>query len=152
MPSDDPARAVRAALATFDRSFVSGDAAALTDCFAEDARLLLQHRAEIVGRAAIRDHWTRLFATYDTSAWQSEIQLLDAHPETATVMALYSETLVHRSGAENQVVHGRLAFFLQRMSDDWLVVLVMNAHDRPVELVPASSSTAPGPPKQGGSR
>lgn len=132
--------AVRAALAEFDRCFAAGDADALAALFAEDAQLLLLHRAAIEGRAAIRAYWRPFFAEYDPGSWRTDLRILDVHGDRAYAMSVYSETLVHRDGGPSRIVHGRLVFFLRRDPDDrWRVAMIMNSHVRPVEVVPPTA-------------
>ena len=88
--------AVDEALARFHRIFAAGDAEALTGLFASDARLLLLHREPLVGREAIREHWTRVFGAYDTSAWLAEPVIVDVHGDRAYTLSTYTETLVPR--------------------------------------------------------
>ncbi len=127
---------VRAALADFDRAFASGEATTLAELFAVDALLLLQHTEPIEGRPGIRDHWTRLFATYDTGSWRAEHQLVEVHGDHAYSLSIYSETLVHRAGGPSRLVNGRLIRFHRRdPGGSWLVAVAMNSHVRPVELL-----------------
>jgi uncharacterized protein (TIGR02246 family) len=128
---------VRAALAEFDRSFAAGDADALAELFATDAQLLLLHREAIDGRPAIRDHWTRFFAQWDTAAWQTEVLHLQQHGDRAATLSTYSETLLHRGGEPSRQVHGRLVLFLRlEPGGPWRVAVAMNSHVRPVEPAP----------------
>jgi uncharacterized protein (TIGR02246 family) len=122
---------VRAALDAFDRAFAAGDAAALAEQFADDARLLLLHADAMEGRDAIRSHWNRLFERYDTSAWRTELLVIDVHGGQAWTVSTYSEILVARDVGEGsrQLVRGRLVRFLGRVS------LALNSHSRPVELL-----------------
>ena len=90
--------AVHAALDQFDRTFASGDAAALAALFAVDARLLLLHREPMEGRPAILEHWTRLFAQYDPGSWRAEHRIVQIHDDRAYALSLYAETLVDRRG------------------------------------------------------
>ena len=129
---------VRAALDAFDDAFAAGDATALAGQFAADARLLLLHTDAIDGRDAIRAHWERLFERYDTSAWRTELLVIDSHEDRAYTVATYSEILVPRVGGQGsrQLVQGRLVRFLQRDVDGrWRVSLALNSHTRPVELL-----------------
>jgi uncharacterized protein (TIGR02246 family) len=127
---------VHAALAAFDRCFAAGDAAGLAAWFSEDAQLLLIHSEPIEGRPAIRAHWTKLFAAFDTSAWRVERTLVDVHKDRAYALSTYSETLVPRQGGPSRLVHGRLVQFLRRDAKGaWTVTVAMNAHVRPVEEV-----------------
>jgi uncharacterized protein (TIGR02246 family) len=131
MPSSD---AVHAALDQFDRTFAAGDAAALAELFAVDARLLLLHREPLEGRPAILEHWTRLFADYDPGSWRAEHDIVEIHDDRAYALSLYSETLVDRRGGPSLDVLGRLILFLRRDPDhSWRVALAMNSHTRPVE-------------------
>jgi uncharacterized protein (TIGR02246 family) len=131
MPSSNP---VQAALDQFDRTFASGDAAALAELFAVDARLLLLHREPLEGRPAILEHWTRLFAEYDPASWRAEHDIVEIHDDRAYALSLYSETLVDRRGGPSLDVLGRLILFLRRDPDhSWRVTLAMNSHTRPVE-------------------
>lgn len=129
---------VRAALDAFDRAFAAGDAAVLADHFADDARLLLLHSDSIEGRDAIRVHWDRLFERYDTSAWRTELLLIDVHGDRAYTIATYSEILVPRDVGQGsrQLVRGRLVRFLRREADGgWMVSLALNSHSQPVEMI-----------------
>ena len=106
--------------------------------FAVDARLLLLHTEAIDGRDAIRAHWERLFERYDTSAWRTELLVIDAHDDRAWTVATYSEILVPRvdGHGQRQLVQGRLVRFLQRdVEGRWRVSLALNSHTRPVELL-----------------
>jgi ketosteroid isomerase-like protein len=126
----DPTDDVTAALDAFDRAFATGDADALTACFADDARLLLLHSP------AIRDHWARVFAKYDTSAWRTTVELVERHGDHAYTLATYTETLIEREGAGRFLVSGRLVRFLVRGGDGrWQVTLALNSHVVPVEPV-----------------
>jgi uncharacterized protein (TIGR02246 family) len=132
-PSTDE---VRAALAAFDRCFAAGDADALAELFAADAQLLPQHGEPIEGRPAIRDHWTQLFATYESGSWRAEHRIVEVHCDHAYSLSVYSETLVHRGGDLSRIVNGRLIPFLRRdPGGAWRVAIAMNSHARPVELV-----------------
>jgi uncharacterized protein (TIGR02246 family) len=134
MADDTP----RAALEAFDAAFASGDAEALAARFTPDARLLLLHAEAIEGRDAIRAHWARLFAQWETGAWRTEPLTLDVHGDHAYAIATYTETLVPRdpSLGHRRLVRGRLVRFLRRDDDGrWRVTLALNSHSRPVELV-----------------
>jgi uncharacterized protein (TIGR02246 family) len=127
---------VRAALETFDRAFAAGDADALAERFAIDARLLLLHLPEIRGRDAIRDHWMTVFARYGTSAWRTDWEIVDRHDDRATGLAIYSETLVPHGDGPRLVVNGRLVLFLRRDGDgEWRVAIAMNSHWIPIERI-----------------
>ena len=129
---------VRAALDAFDHAFATGDATALAGQFAADGRLLLLHTDAIHGRDAIRAHWERLFARYDTSAWRTELLVIDTHADRAWTVATYSEILVPRvdGHGQRQLVQGRLVRSLQPEVDGrWRVSLALNSHTRPVELL-----------------
>ena len=127
---------VRTALAAFDRAFAAGNADALAELFAADALLLLQHGEPIEGRPAIRDHWTRLFATYDPGSWRAEHRIVETHGDHAYSLSVYSETLVHRGDGPSRVVNGRLILFHRRdPGGQWRVAVAMNSHVRPVELL-----------------
>jgi len=80
--------------------------------------------------------WTRLFARFDTSAWQTERVIVDVHGDLAYTLSTYTEILVPRkpgAGVPERVV-GRLVLFLRREPDgEWLVNLALNSHVRPVE-------------------
>ena len=128
---------VREALEAFDAAFASGDAEALAAAFADDAQLLLQHGEAIDGRVAIRAHWSRLFAAYDSSSWLAERRIVDVHGERAYTMSVYTETLVARDERPSRDVRGRLVLFLRRDPDGaWRVTLALNSHVRPVVEVP----------------
>lgn len=134
----DSDAAVHEALRDFDRAFAAGDAAGLAASFAEDATLLLLYVAPLEGRDAIRDHWVRVFGTWDTSAWRPERVVVEVHGDRAYALSTYTETLVHRAGVErSRLVVGRLVQFLRRDPSDgtWLVQLAMNSHARPIEEV-----------------
>ena len=133
MTDDTP----RAALDAFDAAFAAGDAEALADRFAADARLLLLHAEAIEGRDAIRAHWTRLFAQWETGAWRTEPLTIDVHDDHAYATATYTETLVPRDPSlQRRLVRGRLVRFLRRDDDgQWRVTLALNSHSRPVELI-----------------
>jgi uncharacterized protein (TIGR02246 family) len=132
----DPTDDVTAALDAFDRAFAAGAPDALTACFADDARLLLLHSPAIDGRSAIRDHWARVFAKYDTSAWRTTVELVERHGDHAYTLATYTETLIEREGAGRFLVSGRLVRFLVRGGDGrWQVTLALNSHVVPVEPV-----------------
>jgi ketosteroid isomerase-like protein len=98
---------IRLALELFDRAFVSGDADALSERFATDARLLLLHSEPIEERPQIHAHWARLFGAYDTGAWRTERIVTDVHGDRAYTLSTYSETLVPRDGGASLVVRGR---------------------------------------------
>lgn len=137
-PTDD----VRAALAEFDRTFASGDAEALAALFAEDAKLLLQHGEPIEGRPAILEQWTRLFGSYDASSWLAEHQVVEVHGDRAYSLSVYSETLVHRGHEPSRSVKGRLILFQRRDPDGaWRIVLAMNSHVRPIEVIEREGDT-----------
>ena len=130
--------AVRAALDVFDRAFAAGDAVALAEQFTDDARLLLLHGDAIEGRDAIRAHWVESFERYDTSAWRTELLVIDVHRDQAWTVSTYSEVLVPRDVGQGsrQLVRGRLVRFLRREADGrWRVSLALNSHSRPVELL-----------------
>ena len=130
-----PGRAeVEGALATFHEAFASGDAEGLTSLFAEGASLLLLHSEAREGRAAILEHWRRLFDAWDTGAWQVEPVIVDVHGDRAYTLSTYTETLVARTGGARRLVVGRLILFFQRGADRaWRVSLALNSHVRPVE-------------------
>ena len=131
---------VRTALETFDRIFASGDPDALAERFAEDARLLILHTPEMVGRDAIRDHWQRVFADYDPGGWRSTHDVVDVHGDRAYAQETYEETLVHRRGEASLQVRGRLVLFLRHEpGGDWLVTLAMNSHRQPIERLESST-------------
>ncbi|MFL5777679.1 MAG: YybH family protein [Chloroflexota bacterium] len=130
---------VRAALDAFDRYFVASDADGLTGMFEDDGQLLLQEREALRGHAAIRAHWLQFFGAYDASSWRATIEQLDVHGDDAYSLSTYTETLVHRQGDPSRIVSGRLICFLRRdAADAWRIRLLMNAHVRPVEEVPAT--------------
>ena len=137
---------IHAALATFDRAFAAGDADALAERFAVDARLLLLHLPEIQGRDAIREHWAAGFARHDTSAWRTDWEIVDHHDDRATGLAVYSETLVPRGDGPRSIVNGRVVLFLQREADgEWRVTIAMNSHWIPIERVePEPGASEPG--------
>ena len=138
-------REVGAALETFDRAFAAGDADALAERFAVDARLLLLHLPEIRGRDAIREHWVTAFARHDTSAWRTDWEIVDRHDDRATGLAVYTETLVPRGDGPRLIVNGRLVLFLQREADgEWRVRIAMNSHWIPIERV-EPEPRGPGP-------
>jgi uncharacterized protein (TIGR02246 family) len=123
---------VQAALDAFVRAFAAGDADALAELFAPDAQLLLLYGAAVVGRLAIREVWAGAFARNDTSAWQTERQIVDVHGDRAYALTTYTETLVPRAGGPPELVAGRLVQFLRRDADGhWLVTLALNSHVRP---------------------
>ena len=126
---------VHEALATFDRTFASGDADALTERFAPDARLLILFSPELVGRDAIRDHWRGVFGDYDPGAWRSTHDVVEVHGDRAYAQTTYEETLVHRRGEAALRVRGRLILFLRRDPEGWLVTLAMNSHRQPIERI-----------------
>jgi uncharacterized protein (TIGR02246 family) len=126
----------RAALDAFDRAFAAGDAAALAEHFTADARLLLLHSEPIEGRDAVHAHWAGLFARYDTSAWRTDLIVMDVLGDRAFSVATYAETLVPRHAGEGQrqLVRGRLVRFQRRDADGrWRVWMALNSHSRPVE-------------------
>jgi uncharacterized protein (TIGR02246 family) len=127
---------ILAALEAFDGAFAAGDADALAERFAVDARLLLLHTPEIQGRDAIREHWAAVFARHDTSAWGTDWEIVDRSDDRATGLAAYTETLVPRVDGPRFIVNGRLVLFLQREVDGaWRVRIAMNSHRIPVERV-----------------
>ena len=132
-----PSDGVRAALEAFDDAFAAGDPDRLAECFSNDAELLLLHRAAIHGREAARENWQQTFGTWDTSAWKTEHQIVDAHGDRAYTLSTYRERLKHRAGIEpDQLVVGRLVRFFRREPDGmWRVTLVMNSHVKPVERI-----------------
>lgn len=133
-------RAVRDLLAEFDRAFAAGDADALSALFADDAQLLLLYSEPMVGGAAIAEHWHRLFARFDASAWQTDHTLVEVDGSRAHALVVYSETLVSRETAPSRLVNGRITFFFRREDDGtWRISLVMNSHIRPVEEQPPAS-------------
>jgi uncharacterized protein (TIGR02246 family) len=132
MPDDD----IHAGLQAFDRAFAAGDADALAERYAVDARMLLLHVPELRGRDAIRQHWAQAFARYDTSAWQTEWEVVDRHDDRATGLAVYRETLIAREDETRFKVNGRLVLFLRRDPDgEWRVVIGMNSHSIPIERI-----------------
>lgn len=129
-----PGDAVHAALDRFHRAFASGEPGTLAEIFAVDARLLLLHSEAIEGRAAIRQHWARLFAAWDTGASRAEPLLVAVHGDRAYTVSTYTETLVSRSGGPSRLVVGRLVLFFALEPDAaWRVTLALNSHVRPVE-------------------
>jgi len=130
------------ALARFHRAFASGDPDALTELFATDGRLLLVHREALEGHAAIRAHWARLFGAYDASAWHAEPLIVDVHGDRAYTVSTYSERLVPYGSGPIQLVNGRLVLFFRRDPNGaWLVMLALNSHFKPIELIDRAEGT-----------
>jgi|KBSMisStaDraftv2_1062788.scaffolds.fasta_scaffold1948883_1 uncharacterized protein (TIGR02246 family) len=131
--------AILMTLEAFDEAFASGDARAYASTFAPDGRLLLLYSDPIQGREAILEDSLATFATWDTSAWRTERQLVDACGDRAWALSTYSETLVHRVEGRRRVIRGRLLHVLRREPDGWRVEIAMNSHSRRVEELPAES-------------
>lgn len=131
------AEAVRALLRESDAAFAAGDADRWADCFADDGRVLLLHRAPIEGRPSIRSHWREWFARYDTSAWDPRTELVELHGDHAYAYGTYTERLVSRDDGSKTLVRGRLVHFLRREPDGtWRIRLIMNSHSHPMEPEP----------------
>jgi uncharacterized protein (TIGR02246 family) len=135
-PAVEPTEDVLAALDRFDRAFADGDANALAECFTSDATLLIVHAPAIEGRDAIRERWAAAFARHDTSAWRTQVDVLDRHGDRAYTLTTYTETLVPREPGPWIDVRGRLIRFLRIEDGQWRVSLVMNSHSEPMRERP----------------
>lgn len=132
----DSADEVRAALGAMDVAFAAGDGDAFGGLFADDGRLFLLYRDEIVGRTAITAFWRESFERFDTSAWRTDHRHVEVHGQQAYAFSTYTETLVPRQAGPSQLVVGRLvSFWRQTPSDGWRIALLMNSHARPIEEV-----------------
>jgi len=121
-----------------DRShaaFAAGDADAFAACFAEDARLFLLHNDPAEGRDAIREKWRSGFVRFDTSAWESRLEILDVSDDHAHAFSTYRERLLNREDGSRTLVRGRLIHFLRRGGGEWKITLLMNSHSHPMEPI-----------------
>jgi ketosteroid isomerase-like protein len=120
---------LRQALAAFDAAFAGGTASELSELFAEDAELLLLYAPAIVGRAAIRDAWTALFDTHDTSDWQSDYAYTSAAGDLGVTIGTYTERLLERATGQATLVRGRVVYVWRRDPDErWRIVRALNSH------------------------
>lgn len=133
MSADDP----RAALDRFDRALADGDADGMAEVFAADAQLLLLYEEPIVGRDAIRETWTAIFAANDTADWRVDYPILDLHGDRAYALAVYEETMVPRNGDPAILLRGRAIYFLRSDAEGrWRIALAMNSHSHQPEEIP----------------
>ena len=129
--------AITALLAEADSAFAAGDADRYAALFTDDARLLLLHREEIVGRSAILAHWRATMPRFDASAWEPRLVLAEEHGDRAYVHTTYTERLRNRETGERTLVRGRLVYFLRREPrHGWRIGLLMNSHSHPMEPIP----------------
>jgi uncharacterized protein (TIGR02246 family) len=125
------------ALSTFSRAFAAGDAEVFVDPFADDARVLLHEQPPLVGRTAIGQTFTELFATVDTGGFEIDYDIVEVHHDRAYVLATFHETLRTKGGAPAIEVDGRLVCFWHRHEDGtWRVSRVLTGRASPDRLHP----------------
>jgi uncharacterized protein (TIGR02246 family) len=128
--------AITALLAEADSAFAAGEAERYAALFADDARLLLLHREEIIGAPAILAHWRATMPRFDLSAWEPRLVLAEEHDDRAYVHTTYTERLLTRETGERTLVRGRLIYFLRREPrHGWRIGLLMNSHSHPMEPI-----------------
>jgi uncharacterized protein (TIGR02246 family) len=111
--SQDPA--FDRALAAFSQAFAAGDAQTFVDLFTEDAKALLHEESALIGRTAIGQMLTELFAMVDTAAFEVDYDIVDVHDDRAYVLATFHETLQPKDGVASAIdVDGRLVYFWKR--------------------------------------
>lgn len=96
------------ALTTFSRSFATGDGETFVGLFTKDAKALLHEEPALVGAAAIRDMFMRLFAKVDTAGFEVYYDTIDVQGDRAYVLASFRETLRPKDGTSAIRVDGRI--------------------------------------------
>jgi uncharacterized protein (TIGR02246 family) len=125
------------ALSTFSRAFAAGDAEVFVGLFADDARVLLHEQPALVGRAAIGQMFTELFAMIDTGGFEIDYDIVEVHQDRAYVLATFHETLRPKDAAPAIEVDGRLVCFWHRHEDGtWRVTRVLTGRASPDRLHP----------------
>ncbi len=126
------------ALATFNEAFAAGDAQTLIDLFSEDAKALQHEESALIGRAAIEQMLTDLFALVDTAAFEVDYDTVDVHHDRAYVLATFHETLRPRDGVAPAIdVDGRLVCFWQRdEGGTWRVARLLTSRASPDRTSP----------------
>ncbi|MDP8957842.1 MAG: SgcJ/EcaC family oxidoreductase [Actinomycetota bacterium] len=123
------------ALTMFSRAFAAGDAEVFVALFADDARVLLHEQSVLVGRAAIGQTFSELFATVDTATFEVDYDIVDVHGDRAYVLATFRETLRPKDGAPAIEVDGRLVCFWHRQEGGtWRVTRVLTGRASPDRL------------------
>lgn len=119
------------ALASFNRTFAAGEAAALGEYIAEDAAALMHEQPALVGRAAIEEAFRELFAAVDTSAFEVDYRVVDVHGDRAYVLASFTETLQPKEAGSAISVDGRLVYFWRREADGWRLTHLLTGRAAP---------------------
>lgn len=102
----------------------AGDLDAVVERYSEDAILLGPSSPPVTGRAAIREHYGRLFEMYrfDVAFQSSETR---AFGEWAFDRGVTSGTLTPLDGSAPITVHDRYLMILQRDGSEWRVARLM---------------------------
>jgi len=120
------------ALATFSRSFATGDGETFVGLFADDAKALLHEEPALEGAAAIREMFMGLFAMVDTAGFEVDYDTIDVQGDRAYVLASFRETLRPKDGTSAIRVDGRLVCFWRRAEDGrWQVTRVLTGRAAP---------------------
>jgi len=111
---DSQRQALLTSLGSFDRAFIGGRAEELGALFDDDAQLLLHNQAAIVGRQSITEAFRETFATFDTSAYEPNYDMVEVHTDRAYVLGSFTEVLRPREGGPGLAVPGRIVLFWRR--------------------------------------
>ncbi|MCV0404023.1 MAG: nuclear transport factor 2 family protein [Chloroflexi bacterium] len=125
-------------VAEADAAFAAGDADRYAELFAEDGRVMLQHRPEpIQGRRAITEFWQAFFAAFDTSDWHQQVELLQLAEDFATLVTTYRERLRDRATGDRELIRGRIVYWLrQGTRGRWRISLIVNSQSHLPEPIP----------------